>query len=56
MSQGLPKAKTYRERAKECRELARISAEDMKAGFLRLAKAYEALANETEKPPTDKLR
>lgn len=56
MSQPLPKAKTYRERAKECRELSRISPEDMKAGFRRLAEAYEALANETEKPPTKKLR
>jgi hypothetical protein len=55
MNQRLPQATTYRERAKECRELAQIAPEDMKHGLLRLAEAYEQLARDAEKGSDSKI-
>jgi hypothetical protein len=48
MQDKLPQKNTFRDRAEECRKLVKISPQDMKAGFLRLAKAYEALAEQTK--------
>jgi hypothetical protein len=39
----LPHAKTCRERAEECRKLANIAPEHMKARYLQLAAPYEEL-------------
>ena len=38
----------YRERAKECRTLAKTDSAQFRADFLRLAETYEHLARQTE--------
>jgi hypothetical protein len=44
----LPRGKTYAQRAEECRCLARVCPEDLRASYLELAATYEQLAK-TEK-------
>jgi hypothetical protein len=50
------KQKTYRERARQCRNFAQLGPEHMKESFLRLAEAYEEFDEEAEDRPRGKVR
>jgi hypothetical protein len=43
-----PKPKNYRERAVECRKLAKLAPADLRNSYLALADSYELLAREAE--------
>jgi len=44
----LLQGKTYAERAKECRRVAKLCPEYLKKSYLEMAAEYEQLANETK--------
>jgi hypothetical protein len=52
MSVNFPRSDTYRERAKECRELAKVS--PWHQSYFELAAKYEQLASTAEKDALDR--
>jgi len=38
----------YRDHAEECRRLANIATDELRAGYMDLAKSYDTLADQTE--------
>jgi hypothetical protein len=52
ISSNLPRSDTYRERAKECRDLAKVS--PWKQSYFDLAAKYEQLASTAEKDALDR--
>jgi hypothetical protein len=51
-----PQADHYRELAAECRRLAQIGPNEMKAGFLKTAATYEEMAKDAQSSPSQKTQ
>ena len=52
MQYALPRSGIYRQRAEECRNLAKVGPPGLKQQYLKIAATYEMMADQTQKLET----